>query len=126
MGSSTLRRFGGAVVPDSHGLYAIRLVRCSILLEPFGTLLSARSSRLIYNGLAEKQTLVKRLIGNELRAKGNGTFIRSIGAVLGGRSQFGSPVGRARVQNYRFAPLDRIAAVEQRMPRCEVVDARPG
>ncbi|MEJ3406117.1 GIY-YIG nuclease family protein [Rathayibacter sp. YIM 133350] len=101
-----------ATVPDDFGIYAIRLRVGSTLPEPFESLLALRSTRLIYIGQAERQTLLKRLLGNELRARGNGTFIRSIGAVLGYRPPFGSLAGRARVQNYRFSPAERIAVVE--------------
>lgn len=101
-----------AAVPNEFGVYAIRLRVGSTLPEPFESLLAPRDTRLIYIGQAEKQTLLKRLLGNELRARGNGTFIRSIGAVLGYRPPFGSLAGRARVQNYRFSSADRIAIVE--------------
>ncbi|MCI9857226.1 GIY-YIG nuclease family protein [Microbacterium proteolyticum] len=101
-----------AIVPDSFGVYAIRLVAGSTLPGPFEALLTERGSRLIYIGQAEKQTLLKRLLGNELRARGNGTFIRSVGAVLGYRPPFGSLAGRARTQNYRFGSADRVAIVE--------------
>jgi len=99
-------------VPDDFGVYAIRLTENAELPEPFQTLLGSRDTKLIYIGQAEKQTLLKRFLGNELRARGNGTFIRSIGAVLGHRPPFGSMAGRARVQNYRFAPLNGVAVVE--------------
>lgn len=101
-----------AIVPDEFGVYAIRLRSGAALPEPFQSLLDDRDTGLIYIGQAEKQTLVKRLLGNELRARGNGTFIRSIGAVLGYRPPFGSLAGRARMQNYRFAPADRVFVVE--------------
>ena len=58
-------------------------------------------------GQAEKQTLLKRLLGNEVRARGNGTFFRSFGAVLGYRPPPGSLAGRKRSQNFRFSPADR-------------------
>ncbi|WNM27348.1 hypothetical protein RN607_14285 [Demequina capsici] len=100
-----------AIVPNEFGVYAIRLRRGAGFPEPFQSLLAARVTRLLYIGQAEKQTLPKRLLGNELRARGNGTFLRSIGAVLGYRPVFGAMAGRARVQNYRFAPADRAAIV---------------
>lgn len=99
-------------VPDDFGVYAIRLATIAELPQPFQSLLDQRDTRLVYIGQAEKQTLLKRLLGNELRARGNGTFIRSIGAVLGYRPPFGSLAGRTRVQNYRFSPVDRIAIVD--------------
>lgn len=101
-----------ASVPNEFGVYAIRPRIGADLPELFQTLLDERDTRLIYVGQAERQTLLKRLLGNELRARGNGTFIRSTGAVLGYRPPFGSLAGRSRIQNYRFAPADRIAIVE--------------
>jgi hypothetical protein len=101
-----------AIVPNEFGVYAIRLRIGADLPEPFQTHLDARDTRLIYIGQAEKQTLLKRLLGNELRARGNGTFIRSTGAVLGYRPPFRSLAGRARDQNYHFASADRVAIVE--------------
>ncbi len=101
-----------AIVPDEFGVYAVRLRSGAALPEPFQSFLDDRATRVLYVGQAKKQTLLKRLLGNELRARGNGTFIRSIGAVLGYRPPFGSLAGRARVQNYRFAPTDRIAIVD--------------
>lgn len=101
-----------AIVPAEFGVYAIRLRSGATLPEPFRSLLEGRATRLIYIGQAEKQTLLRRLLGNELRARGNGTFVRSIGAVLGFRPPYGSMAGRVRVQNYRFAPTDRAAIVE--------------
>ncbi|MGR6742073.1 GIY-YIG nuclease family protein [Microbacterium arborescens] len=99
----------GPLVPNEFGVYAIRLRGGATLAEPFFSVRDGRD--LIYIGQAEKQTLRKRLLGNELRARGNGTFFRSIGAVLGYRPPFGSLAGRARMQNYRFAPTDRNAIV---------------
>ena len=91
-----------ADIPDEYGVYAIRLAAGSTLPEPFGRILHQRGDRLIYIGKGEKQTLLVRLLGDELRAKGNGTFFRSLGAVLGYRPPQGSLAGRQ--QNYRFAP----------------------
>lgn len=73
------------LVPDNYGLYAIRLRTGATLPDPFGAVAKERGPRLIYLGEAQKQTLLARLVGNELRAKGNGTFFRSLGAVLGYR-----------------------------------------
>ncbi|CAI7652381.1 unnamed protein product [Penicillium discolor] len=109
---SKLRRGIDGIVLDEFGVYAIRLRSGAAIPEPFQSHLNDRATRVIYVGRAEKQTLLYRLLGNELRARGNGTFIRSIGAVLGYRPPFGSLAGRTRVQNYRFAPTDRIAIVD--------------
>ncbi|MFD5215282.1 GIY-YIG nuclease family protein [Microbacterium sp. NPDC058345] len=71
-----------AIVPDEFGVYAIRLRSGAALPTPFQSRLDDLATRVLYVGQAEKQTLLNRLLGNELRARGNGTFIRSIGAVL--------------------------------------------
>lgn len=94
-------------VPDKFGVYAIRLADGAELPEPFQRLLGEGGSRLVYIGQVEKQTLRKRLLGNELRARGNGTFFRSFGAVLGYHPPPGSLAGRKRTQNFRFSPGDR-------------------
>lgn len=99
-------------VPAEYGLYAIRLCEGAELPEPFGTIRRQRDTHLVYLGEAQRQTLRTRLLDNELRAKGNGTFFRSLGAVLGFRPPAGSLAGRARQQNYRFAPSDRDQIVE--------------
>lgn len=78
------------LVPNEFGVYAIRLRGGATFPEPFLSIRNGHDMRLIYIGQAEKQTLQKRLLGNELRARGNGTFFRSIGAVLGYRPPFGS------------------------------------
>lgn len=56
-----------AAVPDDVVVYAIRLATRAELSEPFQSLLDQRVTRLIYVGQAEKQTLLKPLLGNELR-----------------------------------------------------------
>ncbi|PPL19212.1 hypothetical protein GY24_07060 [Microterricola pindariensis] len=99
-------------VPDAFGLYAIRLHRDAILPEPFGSELALRASRLLYLGEARTQTLRGRLLGNEPRARGHGTFFRSLGAVLGYRPPLGSLLRNANQRNYRFAPADEQAIVE--------------
>ena len=112
--SDTSFRSAGAIdsaVPDDYGVYAIRLADGATLPEPFGLLLDQWDHRVIYIGQARQQTLCVRLLGNELRARGNGTFLRSLGAVLGYRPPQGSLAGQKRQQNYRFAPADRDAIV---------------
>lgn len=100
------------LVPHEFGVYAIRLKASGRLPEPFQSLLDERDTLVIYIGQAQKQTLHKRLLGNELRGRGNGTFFRSLGAVLGYRPPAGSLAGRARLQNFRFSPTDRESIVE--------------
>lgn len=99
------------LVPREYGLYALRLATDAALPEPFDGVLNSRTSRLVYIGEARTQTLHRRLLGNELRARGNGTFFRSLGAVLGYLPPAGSLAGRSRQQNYCFAPDDRDAII---------------
>lgn len=94
-------------VPHDYGLYAIRLREGVDLPQPFGAIVSDRGTRVLYIGEARGQRLPVRLVDNELRAKGNGTFFRSLGAVLGYVPATGSLAGRASQKNYRFTPTDQ-------------------
>lgn len=96
-------------VPPSPGLYAIRLRIGSTLPEPFESLLGERSSRLIYMGKAT--SLKDRMLRNELRGRGHGTFFRSIGAVLGFRPRAGSLANKVNKYNFSFEKPDRDSIV---------------
>lgn len=96
-------------VPNDFGIYAIRLRAGSSLSEPFESHLASRQSRLIYIGKAT--SLSKRMLGNELRGRGHGTFFRSIGAVLGDRPAGGSLIGKANPYNFSFVAEDRARIV---------------
>ena len=98
------------IVPSAGGIYAIRLHHDSALPEPFGTLLHERATRLIYIGKAT--SLNSRMLGNELRGLGHGTFFRSIGAVLGFRPATGSLAGKVNQNNFSFGRRDRDHIVE--------------
>ena len=65
------------LVPDMPGLYAIRIINPSALNAPFDQVLGDRKHNIIYIGIAS-QNLKKRFLGQELRAKGHGTFFRSM------------------------------------------------
>lgn len=97
-------------VPLGPGIYAIRLHFDSTLPDPFAEILAARPSRLIYLGKAT--SLESRMLRNELRGRGHGTFFRSIGAVLGYRPPAGSLANKVNKQNYSFTKPDRDAIVE--------------
>lgn len=86
------------------GFYCIRLKEGSELPEKYQKHLDQRSNRIIYIGKAEGQTLKKRFLGQELRAKGHGTFFRSIGAVLGYFPEKGSLCDYKNKKNYKFSP----------------------
>jgi len=98
-----------AEVPNEFGVYGIRLRTGSSLPEPFATHLASRRTRLIYIGRAT--SLSKRMLGNELRSRGHGTFFRSIGAVLGYRPPVGSLVGKSNKYNFSFVADDRARIV---------------
>lgn len=94
-----------SLVPDVPGLYAIRVRGSSSLPAPFSTLSSQRGHDLLYVGVAS-QSLKKRFLGQELRARGHGTFFRSAGAMLGFRPAQGSLIGKGNTRNYRFSASD--------------------
>lgn len=96
-----------ADVLTGPGLYAISVTHASALPAPFSTL-ADRVERLLYVGKATV-SLRERLLDQELRAKGHGTFFRSVGAVLGYRPVPGSLVGKANQHNFVFVPTDRLA-----------------
>lgn len=89
------------LIPNSPGLYCIRIKNKKNLPEPFRNLLKDRKHNIIYIGIAS-QNLMKRFLNQELRAKGHGTFFRSIGAVLGFRPEKGSLLTKANKRNYKF------------------------
>ncbi|ABM07674.1 GIY-YIG nuclease family protein [Paenarthrobacter aurescens] len=97
-------------VPDRAGLYAIRIRDRSALPAPFAGLSERSAHDLLYVGIA-RTSLKTRLLGQELRAKGHGTFFRSVGAVLGYRPVAGSLMGKANTRNYTFAPVDEVAII---------------
>ncbi|MDR6622330.1 GIY-YIG nuclease family protein [Sinomonas atrocyanea] len=94
-----------SLVPDAPGIYAIRVIVAEVLPEPFRSHALGRGDRLIYVGQA-KTSLRKRLVDQELRARGHGTFFRTMGAALGYRPPRGSLVGMANQGNYRFSAPD--------------------
>jgi hypothetical protein len=69
-------------VPDEPGLYCIRITNIFNLPVEFATVLESRQHNILYFGVAS-QSLKRRMLHQELRAIGHGTFFRSIGAVLG-------------------------------------------
>lgn len=100
-----------ALVPDAPGLYAIRVTGFDVLPSPFREEARRRGDRLIYIGEA-KVSLRRRLLGQELRARGHGTFFRSLGAVLGFRPASGSLIGKANPRNFVFTPVDEQAIID--------------
>jgi len=100
-----------SLVPDLPGLYCIRITNAKCLPFPFDTELSDRKHNIIYIGIAS-QNLNRRLLHQELRAKGHGTFFRSIGAVLGFRPIKGSQTNKKNKKNYKFSDRDELKIIE--------------
>lgn len=95
-----------SIVPAQTGFYCIRLVKGAKLPERYQCHLDKRKHTIIYLGKAEGQTLYKRFLGQEMRAKGHGTFFRSIGAVLGYKPEKGSLKNAKNKNNYTFSVAD--------------------
>lgn len=100
-----------ADVPPLPGLYAIRVRDRAALPPEFAAHSLERGHDLIYIGVASK-SLRRRFLGQELRARGHGTFFRSIGAVLGYRPVRGNLIGRANPRNFTFATHDELNIIE--------------
>lgn len=94
-----------SLVPNQPGLYCIRIIDTNKLPKQFNKHLLERNHNIIYIGIAS-QSLLKRFLNQELRAKGHGTFFRSIGAVLGFKPENGSLQAKANKRNYKFKPND--------------------
>lgn len=101
-----------SIVPDQTGFYCIRLAKDSKLPERYQSHLKDREHNIIYLGIAAGQTLYKRFLGQELRAKGHGTFFRSIGAVLGYTPERGSLINAANKNNYKFSKSDKAKIID--------------
>ncbi|PQJ69481.1 GIY-YIG nuclease family protein [Polaribacter butkevichii] len=89
-------------IPDTAGLYCIRIKNPKKLDTVFSNILTERNHNIIYIGIASK-SLQKRFLNQELRAKGHGTFFRSLGAVLGYLPEKGSLIGKKNQNNYKFS-----------------------
>lgn len=94
-----------SLISDGPGIYCIRIVNESLLPTPFKQHLIQRNHNILYIGTAS-QSLKKRFLNQELRAKGHGTFFRSIGALLGYRPQVGSLIDKANKRNFKFSKTD--------------------
>jgi hypothetical protein len=113
MNENNFKSAGGIdkLVLDRPGLYCIRIDKPESLPEPFATYLKDRNHNIIYIGIAT-QSLKTRFLGQELRAKGHGTFFRGIGAVLGYKPPKGSLVNKKNKNNYKFSPADNKKIIE--------------
>ncbi len=98
-------------VPVEPGLYCLRLKTGSKLPPPFQGFLEERNHNILYIGIAS-QNLRTRMLNQELRAKGHGTFFRTIGAVLGYCPEKGSLLLKANKNNYTFKKEDEVAIIQ--------------
>lgn len=97
-------------VPDTPGLYCIRISNPDFLPDPFVRHLKERGHNILYIGIAAT-SLYKRFLGQELRARGHGTFFRGIGAVMGYRPPKGSLRDKANKNNFTFSATDEKAII---------------
>lgn len=98
-------------IPDVPGIYCIRIKNPKVLDTVFSNVLNQRNHNIIYLGIASI-SLRKRLLGQELRAKGHGTFFRSLGAVLGYVPEQGSLIGKLNQNNYKFSSKNEQKIIE--------------
>lgn len=98
-------------IPKKPGLYCIKIKSPSKLPKVFTNELTKRGHNIIYIGKASK-SLQRRLVDQELRAKGHGTFFRSIGAVLGYLPPKGSLIYKKNKRNYKFSALDEVSIID--------------
>lgn len=99
------------LLPNHSGLYCIRINDINALPKAFNSVLKVRKHNIVYLGIAS-QSLSKRFLNQELRAKGHGTFFRSIGAILGYRPALGSLKNKANKKNYTFNHRDETKIIE--------------
>jgi hypothetical protein len=92
-------------VPDESGFYCIKIRDINTFPTIFSAELKSRESNVIYIGLASN-SLKTRFLNQELRAKGHGTFFRSLGAILGYRPEEGSLNEKKNKRNYNFSQVD--------------------
>ena len=65
-------------VPEAHGLYSIHIDDALNLRSPFSDYMISRKHDMLYLGKAARSFLSKRLVKNDLRHKGHGSFFRSM------------------------------------------------
>lgn len=90
------------LVPNKSGLYCIKIRDNASLPRAFQEAMTKKDHQFVYIGIAS-QSLKKRMLNQELRAKGHGTFFRSIGAALGYLPPFHSLKDKKNKRNYTFS-----------------------
>ncbi|MEK0338300.1 MAG: hypothetical protein QQN41_12785, partial [Nitrosopumilus sp.] len=99
------------MIPDKPGLYCVRIKNINKLPAPFSSELEKRNHNIVYIGIAT-QSLNTRMLNQELRANGHGTFFRSLGAVLGFQPPQGSLTNKKNKRNYKFNSSDESKIIE--------------
>jgi len=97
-------------IPSSSGIYCIKIKDKAALPKPFNVYLDERGHNVIYIGIATKN--LKTRLGQELLAKGPGTFFRTLGAILNYRPLHGSLIGKSNTKNYKFQNHHRDEIIE--------------
>lgn len=98
-------RLSESSIPESPGLYTIFISSPDELPAPFSDRLKERRTTLIYLGKANN-SLMSRLVEEDLRHKRPSTFFRAIGPIFGYRPPAGSLQHRKNQKNYKFSPHD--------------------
>lgn len=93
-------------IPEEPGIYCIKIIDNQSLPFPFNEIVIKNNQNYLYIGIANRN-LKKRLLRNELRGEGHGTFFRSLGAILGFKPPKGSLVGKVNSYNYKFSSEDQ-------------------
>ncbi|MCF6171501.1 MAG: hypothetical protein L3J66_11040 [Bacteroidales bacterium] len=99
------------IVSSKPGMYCIKIRNINALPKPFNTELKIRKHNIIYIGIAT-QSLNKRMLNQELRANGHGTFFRSLGAVLGYKPPINSLAEKKNKRNYKFSAADEARIID--------------
>lgn len=101
----SVKQLNDSDIPDSSGVYVVKIKDIDKLPLTFSKVLKERKHKILYIGISTN-SLRRRLWGNELHAKGHGTFFRSLGAILGYLPETGSLLGNRNKRNYKFSAQD--------------------
>ncbi len=99
--NSKLAKFADPIVPDLPGIYIVRIQNIHQLPKAFTLVLEERKHNLLYVGIAS-ESLQKQFLAQELRGVGEGSFFRSLGAILG----FLPPKGSLKSDSIKFSFSD--------------------
>ncbi len=91
-----------AIVPNVPGIYFVRINANGVLPAAFKKHQIERGHNILYIGIATT-SLKTRFLNQELRARGHGTFFRSIGAMLGYTPIKGSLITKSNKRNFKFS-----------------------